>query len=415
MMNQKRERRKPKQSRNWMVRFDAPEGLTEDAIASMLPRESYRVVARVMRSTQKTETHPNGYRHCHMFVQSMPSNDGKLVPIKDSTIWNAVTRMLRDVDPEKYPEGKQPSIYCRKPRGGIRACIDYVMKDEKECGDDVSEVAISPIIGEQNPSEFAGYDGSGSKADMLRSAVLEDGRSRCDLMHDASLSNIVSQKLPYLDRLLAQRAEDEFASSTRDVQSLYLYGPSNVGKSTAVRDLFELRGLDVFVVSDWIRDPWGGYDGEEVVLFDDFRLSEIVKVASFSDLLRWMDRFPVQLPRRYQNAWAGWGFVVFTSNWSPERQLDGTFLQPEDRVAFYRRLSRIIRVDDTGELHDETAAYQGDVQGRGHVDLDALASLLDSPVPPLMMPNELPSNVTGMQALDLLGARYIGTMKAEVA
>ena len=111
------------QSRQWMIRCDAPTWLTEEDLLDAFG-EKCRVIGRVMMSERSTEDHPCGYRHLHAVIQ-----DRKKAPIRQSTIWNAIRKMLRWKDSEH--DGKQPSIYSDKPRHGINHAIDYSVKAEK--------------------------------------------------------------------------------------------------------------------------------------------------------------------------------------------------------------------------------------------------------------------------------------------
>lgn len=99
-----------------------------------------------------------------------------------------------------------------------------------------------------------------------------------------------------------------------------------------------------------------------------------------------LDGTPYQLSRRYANSWAAFDLVVITSNWSPEGQWESLKrsaplscpLTNEDRTAFYRRLSRVLHVNENGGITDETAVYRGDVDRRGKITLENLKHVLDT-------------------------------------
>lgn len=407
------------QSRAWMVRFDAPPQLTEQVLESMFDPNSYRYTARIMRSMTATESHPEGYTHVHLFVQSRTGS-----PIKKTTIWNTVGRTLTAIDPDEYPPDRNPSIYCAKPQHGVRACVDYVNKAEKICDAEngkVSEIAVSGIVTNCNVYDFKGYGAEAPKAVDLYEAILTDGVSRSELFHDASMADAIAPKMNYVEALFAQKAEDDYGSTPRDVSTIYLYGPSGTGKTVAVYTLLSGGRPDlvahVFKVDDWTRSPWDGYDGQDILWMDDLRLPQVEKVMSFSDLLRVLDRMPYRLPRRYRNGWAGWTTVVITSNWSPKKQVDGIVdLTAEDRAAFFRRLTRVIRVDEQGILHDETAQYHSATEGRGRIDVRALAGMLAEPpaqpIPPEALA-QLPDDVRGIELLEAMGAVPIASYTAD--
>ena len=119
---------------------------------------------------------------------------------------------------------------------------------------------------------------------------------------------------------------------------------------------------------------------------DDLRLP--TSKIGLQEMLQLLDGFPYQLSRRYANTWAAFSHVVITSNWSPDKQWQSmrnasslrSPLSEEDKLAFYRRFTRVLHVDKHGKISDETAVYRNGVDEREHVTLDDLKSALSKPV-----------------------------------
>ena len=118
----------------------------------------------------------------------------------------------------------------------------------------------------------------------------------------------------------------------RDVKVNYLWGLSRTGKSSYVHSLYENK--DIYVVSDYEKDPFGSYDGQKVIVFEEFR-SDI----SLKNMLQYLDRYPVKLPARYNNKQALFTEVWIISNWN----LDFQYSQysQDDREAFINRIKNV--------------------------------------------------------------------------
>lgn len=96
-------------------------------------------------------------------------------------------------------------------------------------------------------------------------------------------------------------------STHRNVNVIVLVGDTGTGKSRSAWEAYpELYSKPA---GQW----WDGYNGEKVVLLDDYD-GEI----ELSTLLKWLDRYPVQLPVKGGFTPAVYETVVITSNYTPE-------------------------------------------------------------------------------------------------
>lgn len=105
----------------------------------------------------------------------------------------------------------------------------------------------------------------------------------------------------------------KFDTEVRDVKVIALLGPAGAGKTRAVYDTF---GFDnVYTVSQPNETLWfDHYDGEEVLLLDDFYGG--IKYGFFLQLL---DIYPLRLPTKGGHTYAGWNKIVITSNKGPHQ------------------------------------------------------------------------------------------------
>lgn len=126
-------------------------------------------------------------------------------------------------------------------------------------------------------------------------------------------------------------------SENRDVKVKYLWGLSRTGKSSYVHSLY--KNKDLYVVSDYERDPFGSYDGQKVIVFEEFRGDIPLK-----SMLQYLDRYPVMLPCRYANKPAQFTEVWIISNWNLEFQYNTA--TADDVEAFRNRIKEVYLVTE---------------------------------------------------------------------
>lgn len=133
----------------------------------------------------------------------------------------------------------------------------------------------------------------------------------------------------------------------RDVTTTVFWGPTGVGKSRRVYheadDVY--KPLITATGQVWFEH----YVGQDVLLLDDFRSSQI-PVAQF---LRLLDGYPETLSVKGGSATANWTNVYITSNVDPEAWYAGETI--ETLKAVKRRLTTIIHMTE-----DETQPTQVD-------------------------------------------------------
>jgi len=116
----------------------------------------------------------------------------------------------------------------------------------------------------------------------------------------------------------------------REVLVQVLWGPTGTGKTHRARIGFP----EAYEVMSG-RDPWGGYQGQTTVIFDEYNADK----WSIQDMNRYCDKWRCTLDCRYHNKYAGWTLVVICSNsdpwswWPQEHQ--------ELRAAFWRRIQAV--------------------------------------------------------------------------
>lgn len=208
-----------------------------------------------------------------------------------------------------------------EPVRDLAASIKYVQKEETR----VPEVA--PLV----KGEIKAPKGQGHRTDLdeLRGRILGGSETVDELLlneqHAWRHSRMVSD-------LVSARDRKRWGTDRRDVQVTAIFGDTGTGKTSAALEGLERRG-SVCRVTNWNgAGTFDGYDGQPSIIFDEF-----TGQPPISELLTWLDVYPVSLPARYRPRQAQFSRVVILSNippWDWYRQAP-----LKVRAALARRLS----------------------------------------------------------------------------
>jgi len=234
---------------------------------------------------------------------------------KERTRFRAAQKLL---DPSMHGIRLQ---WARKPE---LACIRYCSKKKSQ---------IKPPIefGEKNVK--AGVQGHRSDLDAVAGALVA-GKS-----YEETAKEFPSEALKYckgMKELASVFAQEKWQYEDRNTLTvIVLWGETDTGKTHRVR---AREGKNLYVVEDG-RDPWGGYNYQEAVLFDEFGMGERWQI---NKMKRYLDHYPVQLDCRYANKWAAWKRVYLISNDPPSSWYMVT--PASDKKAFWRRVTHIWQI-----------------------------------------------------------------------
>lgn len=127
----------------------------------------------------------------------------------------------------------------------------------------------------------------------------------------------------------------EFEEKNRDVFVTYRFGESGTGKSRKILEEYGFK--NVYRVTDK-RNPFDSYAGQDVIVFEEFYSSN----WHLSDMLNYLDVYPIKLPSRYSNKQACYTKVFINTNIPLEEQYKNTQKnQPDKWQAFLRRINKI--------------------------------------------------------------------------
>lgn len=128
----------------------------------------------------------------------------------------------------------------------------------------------------------------------------------------------------------------------RNIETIYIFGETGVGKTSLVYKKYNPD--DICRITNYRNGniSFDSYNGQKILVFDEYR-SQI----AISEMLCYLDIYPVQLPARYMDRTACYEKVYILSNLGLEEQYrDVQNKSPETWNAFIRRISKIIELQE---------------------------------------------------------------------
>lgn len=222
---------------------------------------------------------------------------------------------------------------------------------------------IYPIDGEYSYLTFGGFDCASymsatreqlmmSLRDMLDVIAKHDVREFSDFVdwcnkHDAIMFQRLTdpRNRSFVDNYIRSRRwkkRDSKLAQSNIKQVAYVYGNAGTGKTTWAKRLAQKEHMSIFICGS-SNDPFDGYDGQEVLVFDDLRPD----VFDWADLLKILDphTFTLAKARFHNKDMSAVKVIVITSPLSPADFLEQIKRKgSEDIHQFYRRLAVVIHV-----------------------------------------------------------------------
>ena len=191
----------------------------------------------------------------------------------------------------------------------------------------------------------------GKKIDMEELyEMVKNGYSNAEIL---AINNDYILQIDKLDKLRTLLLTEKYKEERRlDLKIVYCYGATGTGKTRSVLDRH--GDSNVYRVTDY-KHPFDGYSCQPVLVFDEFR-SQI----HISDMLNYLDIYPLELPARFSNKYACYNDVYLISNWSLEEQYPNVQLEKSDSwLAFLRRIHKVIvyNADKTFTEYDSVEKY----------------------------------------------------------
>ena len=222
--------------------------------------------------------------------------------------------------------------HIEKAYGTIQQNRDYILKAGKWEDTEKASTSIKGSFFESGepPNEE-------SQRANLMASVQEELRSGIPVMQIIkkypSLSFRINDLYSLRDQLLAEKYETE----NRKLEVIYCYGSTGTGKTSSIYKDNPGERICRITSYDNVRALFDNYHGERILVFEEFH-SQI----SLTDMLCYLDIYPLTLPARYSNRIACFEKVYVISNlpinqqYTTEQRND-----PKTYAAFLRRFSSI--------------------------------------------------------------------------
>lgn len=234
-------------------------------------------------------------------------------------------------------------IHLEQARGQEKQCIDYCTKEDTRV---------------EGPWRLGEEVSQGARTDIANMAKL-------------AMDGATDRQLAEADPVCFLRNNRGFAAlrSTRppphrpNMHTIVLWGPPGTGKSHWWHERFP----DAYSVPLSMKGhvQWfTGYNGEKVIVFDDFR-GEVHR--EISEVLHWLDVYPLLVRTNTGMVPAQWELVIFTSNVDPKDWYSAYSPQTD---ALMRRLTppmgKIFNIDEPLYLKEQGPMTKEQTEEQDH-------------------------------------------------
>lgn len=231
-------------------------------------------------------------------------------------------------------------------KGSNQQNRDYIRKEGKWAADGKHETNLPDTFEESGP--LPDEPERRLQVNEAIFAMLEDGASDYDILqaYPAAMN-----RLRNIDAARQTLLEEKYRKEYRQMEVRYLWGPTRTGKTRYVMDTYSYE--NVYRVTSY-KNPFDSYAGQPVLLLDEFRSS-----LPFSDLLKYLEGYPVMLPCRYADKVACFTQVYIVSNIPLSEQYPNIQAgEPESWLAFKARLTEVYEMlpDQTPVPFEEAAS-----------------------------------------------------------
>lgn len=302
-----------KQSRKWQLTINNPVkwGLDhirlKEILATIKPIQYWCISDEMGRA-----------HHTHVYIACSS-------PIRFSTLKN-----------------KFPQAHLEIARGTSEQNRDYVFKQGKWEKDRKKETNLSDTHEEFGELPI---ERRGARNDLIDLYdMIKEGASDAEILEN---NPEYLNQIERMDKVRQTIVQDRFKNTFRKLKVLYIFGTTGAGKT---RNIMEMYGYEnVYRITNYLH-PFDLYKNQDVVIFEEYRSS-----LPLSDMLNYLDGYPVILPCRYNDKMACYTKVYIISNIDLLNQYeDVQRLEPETWKALLRRISNVIKYNADGSTNEYT-------------------------------------------------------------
>lgn len=233
-----------------------------------------------------------------------------------------------------------PTAHLDMGQGTCTQIRDYVTKSGKWANDKKADSSIEGTFEEYG--EFP-LERQGSRNDLSDLYdMVKEGMSNYEILEQGASYMTQLKNIEQTRQILHG---EKYSNIFRQLEVTYIWGEPGTGKTFGVLNEFGYK--NVYRISDY-RNPFDGYDGQDVILFDEFFSSLPITLMN-----KCLEGYPFELPCRFVNKWACYTKVFVIAN----VPLGGHYkdIHSENELlwlAFIRRFNKILHYYD-GKIVEE--------------------------------------------------------------
>ncbi len=214
--------------------------------------------------------------------------------------------------------------------GTAEANVNYIKKSGKWENTNKAETSIEGTFEEWGT--FPEQKGTNFDLQELYQMIVNDGLNNAEIL---AINNDYIMQIDKLDKVRTTVMTEKYKDIRRlNLKVCYIFGATGTGKTRGILDTH--GNSAVYRVTDY-EHSFDGYNCQKVLAFDEFRSQ-----LRISDMLNYLDIYPIELPARYANKYACYETVYIVSNWSLEEQYrEVQENHPESWSAFLRRIHEV--------------------------------------------------------------------------
>lgn len=227
----------------------------------------------------------------------------------------------------------QPIQYFQKIKKRFNNCIEY---GTHKNAPGKFQYDLTAVIYEKNYDVKAYYN-SLNRQKELTVLILKLAENLISLNDFKKMISTEEYLINFSKIEKARKLQSENPTYTdRNIKVYTITGLSGCGKTTLAKWLCEKKGLTYYISSSG-QNFMDDYNGEDVLILDDFRGSQI----AFCDLLKLLDNNTSSMIRaRYHNKQPLFKYVIITSVYSPNCYYSNDFLRDEPLKQLIRRINK---------------------------------------------------------------------------
>ncbi len=232
-----------------------------------------------------------------------------------------------------------PSSHIETARGSSQDNRDYIRKEGKYLNSEKKETNLIDTFEEYGTLPLDRAEKNSNVSTQVLE-MIDNGFSNNDIIH--KFPSYIN-KIPQLNQTRETIKFDEYKSVWRDIEITYISGDTNTGKTRSVMEQYGYE--NVCKITNY-KNPFDNYNGQDVILFDEFRSSLPV-----GDMLQYLDGYPCPLPCRYADKVACFTKVYIISNIDLNEQYPNVQIsEPKTWNAFIRRINKVLKFVNSEDL-----------------------------------------------------------------